>query len=358
MEFNTTKELIQDIAEGKMVILLDDEDRENEGDLVCAAELIDAQKINFMISKARGLVCLPLSPAKCDTLNLPMMTNNNRAKHGTGFTVSIEAKEGITTGISAVDRALTIQAAANKNAQASDIVQPGHIFPLRASEGGVLSRAGHTEAACDLARLAGLEEAGVICEIMNEDGTMARRDDLFEFAKKYEMKIGTIVDLIQYRTLKEKSVQFEYSKTIEIKGTLFELSAWTDTIFNNLHLAFVKGDIASVDAPLVRVHVPNILHDLVGLEEFGERLNLEAALSRISQEECGVLILIGNNQDPEGIINSLKGTHAVVVPETKTVGIGSQILKELGLKKIKLLATPVKYPSLSGFDLEVVGFEQ
>jgi len=303
MEFNATKELIEDIAEGKMVILLDDEDRENEGDLVCAAELIDDKKINFMISKARGLVCLPLSPEKCDKLNLPMMTNNNRAKHGTGFTVSIEAKEGITTGISAVDRALTIQAAANKDAVASDIVQPGHIFPLRASEGGVLSRAGHTEAACDLSRLAGLEEAGVICEIMNEDGTMAR-------------------------------------------------------IFNNLHLAFVKGDITSADAPLVRVHVPNTLHDLVGLEEFGERLDIRKALARIGQEPCAVLILIGNNQDPEGIINNLKGTQTTIVPETKTVGIGSQILKELGLKKIKLLAAPVKYPSLGGFDLEIIGFEQ
>ena len=358
MEFNETKELIEDIAEGKMVILLDDEDRENEGDLVCAAELIDDKKINFMISKARGLVCLPLSPEKCDKLNLPMMTNNNRAKHGTGFTVSIEAKEGITTGISAVDRALTIQAAANKDAVASDIVQPGHIFPLRASEGGVLSRAGHTEAACDLSRLAGLEEAGVICEIMNEDGTMARRDDLLEFAKKYEMKIGTISDLIQYRALKEKSVKFEYSKNVEIQGISFELSAWTDTIFNNLHLAFVKGDIASSDVPLVRVHVPNTLHDLVGLEEFGERLDIRKALARIGQEPCAVLILIGNNQDPEGIINNLKGTQTTIVPETKTVGIGSQILRELGLKKIKLLAAPVKYPSLGGFDLEIIGFEQ
>ena len=279
-------------------------------------------------------------------------------KHGTGFTVSIEAKEGITTGISAVDRALTIQAAANKDAVASDIVQPGHIFPLRASEGGVLSRAGHTEAACDLSRLAGLEEAGVICEIMNEDGTMARRDDLLEFAKKYEMKIGTISDLIQYRALKEKSVKFEYSKNVEIQGISFELSAWTDTIFNNLHLAFVKGDIASSDAPLVRVHVPNTLHDLVGLEEFGERLDIRKALARIGQEPCAVLILIGNNQDPEGIINNLKGTQTTIVPETKTVGIGSQILKELGLKKIKLLAAPVKYPSLGGFDLEIIGFEQ
>lgn len=358
MEFNTTEDLIKDIAEGKMVILLDDEDRENEGDLVCAAELIDDKKINFMISKAKGLVCLPLSPKKCDQLNLPMMTNNNRAKHGTGFTVSIEAAKGIETGISAADRALTIQAAANKNAQASDIVQPGHIFPLRASEGGVLSRAGHTEAACDLARLSGLEEAGVICEIMNEDGSMARRDDLIEFAKTYQMKIGTIADLIHYRTLKEKSVYFEYAKTVEIQGIKFELSAWRDSIFNNLHLAFIRGDISSSSSPLVRVHVPNTLHDLIGLEDFGERLSLEKALSRIGQEECGVLLVIGNYQDADGVMNDLKGTKTKVLPETKTVGIGSQILKELGLKKIRLLATPVKYPSLSGFELEVVGFEK
>ena len=226
MEFNKTEEIIQDIAAGKMVILLDDEDRENEGDLVCAAELIDDQKINFMISKAKGLVCLPLSPDKCDQLNLPMMTNNNRAKHGTGFTVSIEAAEGISTGISAEDRARTIKAAAKKNAKAEDIVQPGHIFPLRAFEGGVLSRAGHTEAACDLARLAGLEEAGVICEIMNDDGSMARRDDLLKFAEKNEMKIGTISDLIHYRTLKEKSVNLEYSKTVEIHGIQFGETAY------------------------------------------------------------------------------------------------------------------------------------
>ena len=358
MEFNTTQDIVQDIADGKLVILLDDEDRENEGDLVCAAELVDAQKINFMISKAKGLVCMPLSPTKCDQLNLPMMTNNNRAKHGTGFTVSIEATEGISTGISASDRALTILAAANKNAKASDIVQPGHIFPLRASEGGVLSRAGHTEAACDLSRLAGLEEAGVICEIMNEDGTMARRDDLVEFAKEHGLKIGTIADLIHYRTLKEKSVSLEYEKSVEIQGITFALSAWRDSIFDQLHLAFVKGSIDGDTIPLVRVHVPNVLHDLVGLEEFGERLKLETAIKRIGQEDNAVLLLIGTHQDAESILADLKGSEKKVMPETKTVGIGSQILRELGLKKIKLLATPVKYPSLSGYDLEVVGFEQ
>ena len=358
MEFNTTEEIIQDIAVGKMIILLDDEDRENEGDLVCAAELVDDKKINFMISKAKGLVCLPLSPKKCDLLNLPMMTNNNRAKHGTGFTVSIEAAKGISTGISAEDRARTIKAAARKNAKAVDIVQPGHIFPLRAFEGGVLSRAGHTEAACDLARLAGLEEAGVICEIMNDDGSMARRDDLIKFASSHDMKIGTITDLIHYRTLKEKSIHLEYSKSVEIQGIQFELSAWRDSIFNNLHLTFVKGDLGSTESPLVRVHIPNTLHDLIGVEEFGERLNLKKAFKRIGKEECGVLLLIGNYQDADGVMNDLMGTKSTVKPETKTVGIGSQILKELGLKQIKLLATPVKYPTLSGFDLEVTGFEQ
>jgi len=358
MKFNTTEEIIKDIAAGKMIILLDDEDRENEGDLVCAAELVDDKKINFMISKAKGLVCLPLSPKKCDLLNLPMMTNNNRAKHGTGFTVSIEAAKGISTGISAEDRAKTIKAAARKNAKAGDIVQPGHIFPLRAYEGGVLSRAGHTEAACDLARLAGLEEAGVICEIMNEDGTMARRDDLMKFASTHDMKIGTITDLIHYRTLKEKSINLEYSKSVEIQGIQFELSAWRDTIFNNLHLAFVKGDLGLSESPLVRVHVPNTLHDLIGIEEFGKRLNLEKAFEKIGKEKCGVLLLIGNYQEADSVMNDLMGTKSTAKPETKTVGIGSQILKELGLKKIKLLATPVKYSSLSGFDLEVTGFEQ
>jgi 3,4-dihydroxy 2-butanone 4-phosphate synthase/GTP cyclohydrolase II len=272
--------------------------------------------------------------------------------------VSIEAAQGISTGISAEDRARTIIAASKKNARAEDIVQPGHIFPLRAFEGGVLSRAGHTEAACDLARLAGLEEAGVICEIMNEDGSMARRDDLMEFAATHEMRIGTIADLIHYRTLKEKSVHLEFSKSVEVDGLTFELSAWRDSIFNNLHLAFVKGDLALSSAPLVRVHVPNTLHDLIGIEEFGKRLNLKKALKRIGKEECGVLLLIGNYQDANEVLNDLKGAKSSIKPETKTVGIGAQILKELGLQQITLLGTPVKYPSLSGFDLEVTGFEQ
>ncbi len=358
MKFNTTDELLKDIAKGKIVILLDDEDRENEGDLVCAAELVTGDTINFMASKGRGLVCLALDPKKCDQLNLPMMTNHNRTKHGTAFTVSIEAAEGITTGISAADRAHTIKIAAAKKAKPVDLVQPGHIFPLRASEGGVLSRAGHTEAACDLAKLAGLEAAGVICEIMNDDGSMARRDDLVKFASKNNLKIGTIADLIHYRTVKEKTVFKESSKKVVIDGMSFTLTAWRDEIFKNVHLTFERGDIKSSKSPLVRVHVPNLLHDMVGLNHFGDRVSFRDALKKIYESDCGVLLLIGGHQPADTILMDLDGEQRMIKPETKTVGIGSQILKELGLKKITLLATPVKYPSLSGFDLEVTGFEK
>ena len=217
MNFNTVEDLVDDIKQGKMVILLDDVDRENEGDLVCASELVTPEVINFMVSRAKGLVCLTLDSKKCDELNLPMMTDSNKANHGTAFTVSIEAANGISTGISAADRSHTIRTAVAKNSKPNDIVQPGHIFPLKAMDGGVLNRAGHTEAACDLSRLAGLEPSGVICEIMNDDGTMARRDDLMLFAEKHGLKIGTIADLIQYRAVKEKSVTKEYEREVHIE---------------------------------------------------------------------------------------------------------------------------------------------
>ena len=358
MEFNTTQEIIDDIADGKLVILVDDEDRENEGDLVCAAELVTPEIINFMASKGRGLICLPLSSEKCDQLNLPMMTNHNRAKHTTAFTVSIEAARGISTGISAADRAHTIKTAVSKKAKPSDIVQPGHIFPLRANEGGVLSRAGHTEATCDLARLAKKEPAGVICEIMNEDGSMARRDDLFKFAKEFSLKIGTIADLIHYRALKEKSVFKEHSENVQIDGMDFKMSVWKDSIFNNLHLTLQVGKITSKQIPLVRVHVPNMLHDMIGTDGYGDRIDLKSALRKIHDSKCGVLLLIGGGHIEESLINDINSDKPSLEPETKTVGIGAQILREIGLKKIKLLAKPVKYPSLSGFDLEVVGFEK
>ena len=356
MNFNTVEDLVDDIKKGKMVILLDDEDRENEGDLVCASELVTPEVINFMVSRAKGLVCLTLDSKKCDELNLPMMTDSNKANHGTAFTVSIEAASGISTGISAADRSHTIRTAIAKNSKPNDIVQPGHIFPLKAMDGGVLNRAGHTEAACDLSRLAGLEPSGVICEIMNDDGTMARRDDLMLFAEKHGLKIGTIADLIQYRAVKEKSVTKEYEREVLIRGNKLTLSAWKDSIFGKLHLSFTKGDLASEEAPIVRVHAPNLIHDLVGVDEFGSRLSFKDAIDRVCEEEVGVLLLIGNQETPDELIGHLQGSEKKWVPDTRVSGVGSQILRELGLKKIRLLAAPLKYPSLSGFDLEVVGF--
>jgi 3,4-dihydroxy 2-butanone 4-phosphate synthase/GTP cyclohydrolase II len=358
MEFNTVEELIKDIADGKMVILLDDEDRENEGDLVCAAELVSPDIVNFMASKGKGLICLTLTSNKCSHLDLPMMTEKNKANHGTAFTVSIEAASGITTGISAADRSHTIKTAVAKNSKPNDIVQPGHIFPLKAMDGGVLNRAGHTEAACDLSKLAGLEPAGVICEIMNDDGTMARRDDLMQFAKEHKLKIGSIADLIQYRAVKEKSVKKEYERTVEIRGNTFNLTAWRDSIFNNLHISFARGDIHNSKAPLVRVHAPNLVHDLIGINEFGSRLSFEDAIDRIAKEDSAILLLIGNQESPDQLLGNLKGSKEKWVPDTRVSGVGSQILRELGLSKIRLLAAPLKYPSLSGFDLEVIGFEK
>ena len=343
---------------GGMFILVDDEKRENEGDLVISASDTSPKNINFMAKHGRGLICLAMDSHQAKKLNLTLMSPVNQSRNKTAFTVSIEAKKGISTGISARDRSRTIKIASKNNVNKNEIVSPGHVFPIIAKDGGVLVRAGHTEASVDISKLARKKNSAVICEIMNEDGSMARRDDLMKFASTHEMKIGTIADLIHYRALKEKSVHLEYSKPVEIDGLKFELSAWRDSIFDNLHLTFIKGDLSSSDAPLVRVHIPNTLHDLIGVEGFGKRLNLENALKRIGKEECGVLLLIGNYQDANEVMHDLMGTKSQVKPETKTVGIGSQILKELGLQKIKLLGTPVKYPSLSGFDLEVTGFEQ
>ena len=352
-------DLLTDLKKGKMVILVDDEDRENEGDLLIAAEHITPEFINFMAKYGRGLICLTLTESRCKLLGLPLLKQKgSESSKETNFTVSIDAIKGVSTGISASDRALTIKAAAAKDAKPSDLVQPGHIFPLRASEGGVLSRAGHTEAACDLAKFANKGAAGVICEIMNEDGTMARRDDLIAFAKTHKLKIGTIADLIHYRTLKEKTVEKLYSKKINIDGMSFKLKAWEDSIFQNLHLTFEVGNIKKSDAPLVRVHVPNLLHDMIGMDGFGKRMDIKEALKKIHESKCGVLLMIGTEQKNQSIMMDLEGKKNVPQPETKTVGIGSQILKELGLTKIKLLATPVKYPSISGFDLKVIGFEK
>ena len=297
MAMNTTAEIIEDIRLGKMVILMDDEDRENEGDLIMAAECVTPKDINFMVTHARGLVCLPMTAERCKRLNLPLMVDNNGAQFSTNFTVSIEAREGVTTGISAADRARTILAAVAADATANDIVQPGHIFPLIAKEGGVLNRAGHTEAGVDLPRLAGLEPASVIVEILNEDGTMARGPELQEFAKKHDLKIGTIADLIEYRNLNETTIEQVAKCKLPTEYGEFDLVTFKDSIDNQVHFALSKGDITPDEPTLVRVHLHNTLSDLLGSERAIERsMNLPQALKRIAAEG-GVLVLLGKDED-------------------------------------------------------------
>jgi 3,4-dihydroxy 2-butanone 4-phosphate synthase/GTP cyclohydrolase II len=357
MNKNNTQEIIQDIKNGKMVIILDDESRENEGDLVCAAELITPEIINFMASKGKGLICLPMSQDLCKKFGLKMMTNNNRAANKTAFTVSIEAAEGITTGISAADRAHTIKTAVNKNSRSDDIVQPGHVFPLKAMKGGVLSRAGHTEAACDLSKLAGLQPAGVICEIMNEDGTMARRDDLIKFGKENNIKVGTIADLIDYRLSTDSTIESVVEKNVKNEFGEFVLNVWRDKIYDEYHFSLSKGDLSKAESPLVRVQTQSILQDMLGIEELGKNWSIRNSLKRISEEDSGLFVLINHRDAKSYWLNKL--TKKEIEPKTnrRVIGVGSQILRALNLKKITVLGTPTKYNAVSGFDIEITGFK-
>ena len=357
MNKNNTHEIIQDIKDGKMVIILDDESRENEGDLVCAAELITPEIINFMASKGKGLICLPMSQNLCKKFGLKMMTNNNRAANKTAFTVSIEAAEGITTGISAADRAHTIKTAVNKNSRSDDIVQPGHVFPLKAMKGGVLSRAGHTEAACDLSKLAGLQPAGVICEIMNEDGTMARRDDLIKFGKENSIKVGTIADLIDYRLSTDSTIESVVEKNVKNEFGEFVLNVWRDKIYDEYHFSLSKGDLSKAESPLVRVQTQSILQDMLGIEELGKNWSIRNSLKRISEEDSGLFVLINHRDAKSYWLNKL--TKQEIEPKTnrRVIGVGSQILRALNLKKITVLGTPTKYNAVSGFDIEITGFK-
>ena len=357
MNKNNTQEIIQDIKDGKMVIILDDESRENEGDLVCAAELITPEIINFMASKGKGLICLPMSQDLCKKFGLKMMTSNNRAANKTAFTVSIEAAEGITTGISAADRAHTIKTAVNKDSRSDDIVQPGHVFPLKAMKGGVLSRAGHTEAACDLSKLAGLQPAGVICEIMNEDGTMARRDDLIKFGKENSIKVGTIADLIDYRLSTDSTIESVVEKNVKNEFGEFVLNVWRDKIYDEYHFSLSKGDLSKAESPLVRVQTQSILQDMLGIEELGKNWSIRNSLKRISEEDSGLFVLINHRDAKSYWLNKL--TKKEIEPKTnrRVIGVGSQILRALNLKKITVLGTPTKYNAVSGFDIEITGFK-
>ena len=353
---DSIQDIIQDIKEGKMVIILDDESRENEGDLVCAADLITPEIINFMASKGKGLICLPMSKELIDKFDLKMMTNKNKAANRTAFTVSIEAAEGITTGISAADRSHTIKTAVNKNSKPSDIVQPGHIFPLKAMEGGVLSRAGHTEAACDLAKLAGYQSAGVICEIMNDDGTMARRDDLIKFGEKYNIKVGTIADLIDYRLSLDSTIEAISEKQVVNEFGEFKLIVWRDILKDEYHFSLSKGDLSKVDSPLVRVQTQSILQDTLGIEELGKNWSIRRSIERISKEDAGLFVLINHRDAKSYWLNKLKDKEVEPKRNRRVIGIGSQICRALNLKKITVLGTPTKYNAVSGFNIEITGF--
>ncbi|WP_394200264.1 bifunctional 3,4-dihydroxy-2-butanone-4-phosphate synthase/GTP cyclohydrolase II [Shewanella waksmanii] len=364
MALHSIEEIIEDIRLGKMVILMDDEDRENEGDLIMAADLVTPEAINFMATFGRGLICQTMTKARCQQLNLPLMVTNNNAQFSTNFTVSIEAAEGVTTGISAQDRAVTVQAAVAKDAKPADIVQPGHIFPLMAQEGGVLIRAGHTEAGCDLARLAGREPSAVIVEILNEDGTMARRPDLEVFAEKHGLKMGTIADLIEYRNTKETTVICEAKCKLPTRFGQFEMMTYRDTIDNQLHYVLVNGEVKP--DVLVRVHLQNTFNDLLHSERDQQRSwPLEKAMERIGQEG-GVLVLLGHQEHSSDILAKVKafeqedmGQAPVPAPwkgTSRQVGVGSQILADLGVSTMRLLSSPKRYHSLSGFGLEVTEY--
>tara|TARA_Y100001968_G_scaffold150130_1_gene137350 strand:+ start:237 stop:1328 length:1092 start_codon:yes stop_codon:yes gene_type:complete len=361
MKLNSIQEIISDISEGKMVVLMDDEDRENEGDLILAAEKVSPEAINFMATHARGLICLALNDERCKRLGLEQMVKNNGTELGTAFTGSIEAASGVTTGISAADRSTTIQAAVKKDAVAEDIVQPGHVFPIKAQNGGVLTRAGHTEAGTDLALLAGFDPSAVIVEIMNDDGTMARKGDLEKFAQKHGLKIGTIADLIHYRNTSERSINLVDKTKIESEEGEFELFAYEDTINGNIHIALVKGKINSEQDVMVRVQQNNTLQDVIGINQFGSRLSFSQAMKKINKEGNGVLLLLSHQETSQELLSNvsfLKGekkTNESDGPDSRIVGVGAQILKDLGVKKIRLLGASAKYP-LTGFDLEITEF--
>lgn len=362
MALNTIEELIADIRLGRMVILMDDEDRENEGDLVMAGTHCRPEDINFMIKYARGLVCLPMTRERCEQLKLPLMVQRNGSGYGTKFTVSIEAATGVSTGISAADRACTVQAAVARDAKAADIVQPGHIFPLMAEPGGVLRRAGHTEAACDMARLAGLEPAGVICEIMNDDGSMSRRPDLEKFAAEHNLKIGTIADLIHYRMVNEQTVQRVEVRTLPTEYGDFRLHVYRDAGGTDVHVALVKGALDGKVLPTVRVHAVNPLRDLLHAKYNG-RLgwNLQKSLKEIAAAEAGVIVMLGQDYacaDMADHIAEFFGTRSRTESSGmyRNIGTGSQILRDLGVTKMRLLSSPMKFNALSGFGLEIVEY--
>ncbi len=366
MTISSVTEILEDIRAGRMVILVDEEDRENEGDLVLAAEFVTAEAVNFMARFGRGLVCLTLSEERCRQLDLPLMVTRNGTRHGTKFTVSIEAAEGVSTGISAADRARTIQAAIAPNARPEDLVQPGHVFPLRAEKGGVLVRAGHTEAGCDLAALAGLEPAAVICEVMNDDGTMARMPDLVKFAQLHGLKVGTIADLIGYRSATESLVERANESTLQTVHGEFRLLTYRDRAAGGAHMALVCGNPGPDNEALVRVQELQSVVDLLDTKRGSHSWSVHKALAAIAASGCGAVVLL-NCSHAGDVLPGVAGLAAGAAPaeaasrrakmDLRTYGIGAQILRDIGVGRMRLLSRPVKLPSMGGFSLEVTGFE-
>lgn len=366
MKLNTAQELIDDIRDGKMVIVMDDEDRENEGDFILAAQHCTAEHINFMARYGRGLICLTLTEERCRRLNLPLMVQDTRYTHRTNFTVSIEAAVGVTTGISAADRARTVQAAVATDAVANDLVQPGHIFPLMAQPGGVLTRAGHTEAGCDFARVAGLDPSAVIVEILKDDGTMARRPDLEILAQELGLKIGTVADLIRFRIENEKTVECAGQALVPTEFGDFQVSAYRDAIRGDLHMAMVRGTIDPEIPTLVRVHIANPLEDLTASVRKDSGWPLRDALRRVADAGAGVVVVLNNQLDSVDLVRQLnryacEGDEAAPRREAhamdwRQIGLGAQILTDLGVRKMRVMSNPRRYHAISGFGLEVLEY--
>ncbi len=358
---NTIDELLAELAAGRMVVVMDDEERENEGDLLMAAACVRPEDINFMARHGRGLICLTLTEERCRALRLPLMVRESEDSHGTNFTVSIEAARGVTTGISAQDRARTVQAAVAHGARPEDLRQPGHVFPLMARPGGVLTRAGHTEAGCDLARLAGFEPAAVIVEILNDDGTMARRPDLERFAREHGLAIGTIADLIRWRLAKESSIECVADRLVETESGTFRMRWYADRVHGRLHVALVRGEPGD-RPPLVRVHVRDTPRDLIGIRGEHPGWTLRAALERIGREPHGIVVVLRPDELATEIVGTGAHDHGPDAAEggavLRTYGIGAQILRDLGVTRMRVLSAPRQLLGISAFGLEIDGYEE
>ncbi|MET0292748.1 MAG: bifunctional 3,4-dihydroxy-2-butanone-4-phosphate synthase/GTP cyclohydrolase II [Steroidobacteraceae bacterium] len=362
--FDSIEDILADIAAGKMVVIVDDEDRENEGDILMAAEKVRPEDVNFMARFGRGLICLTLTRERCAQLRLPLMVSDTDRERRTNFTLSIEAAEGITTGISAYDRAHTIRTAVAADARPEHLRQPGHIFPVMAQPGGVLTRAGHTEAGCDLARLAGLTPAAVIVEVMNDDGTMARRPQLETFARLHGLRMGTIRDLIRYRLRNERTVERIAERPIQTEFGEFQLYCYEDHVNRDLHLALAKGPLDGGDVPLVRVHLADTLRDLLGVQGETQSWTLRAAMEKIASAPAGVLVILREPESPRALVDAIQdlprrepvATAQPADAVLRTYGIGAQILKDLGVRRMQVLSAPKHLQGISAFDLEVAGY--